>query len=199
MDKNEKKGSPAIAILIAVVLVAAASFAPLKKWSSGVLKDFSLVSDVLYDSLLIDDEDIEDTMAMPDIDPALLIAMQVDTVKHKKVIKEGSDSLCEKEVEEEPVLPEPISVERTETGILPIEDYSPSGNGISNLKSALNAGRLARIAIVGDSYIEGDIFAQDVREKLQTIYGGSGVGYMNLYSEFPGFRRYVKQSGKGWT
>lgn len=200
MDKNEKKGSPAIAILIAVILVAAASFAPLKKWSSGVLKDFSLVSDVLYDSLLIDEEDVEDTIALPDIDPALLIAMQADTVKPKKVIKEEADSLCGEDVEEdEPVLPEPIFVERTESGILPIEDYSLSGNGLSNLKSALNSGRLARIAIVGDSYIEGDIFAQDVREKLQTIYGGSGVGYMNMYSEFPGFRRSVRQSGKGWT
>ena len=37
-----------------------------------------------------------------------------------------------------------------------------------------------------------------MREKLQDQYGGCGVGYVNMYSEFPGFRRSITQSGSGW-
>ena len=50
-----------------------------------------------------------------------------------------------------------------------MEDYSPDGNGLKRFKSALaQAGnRVVRIAFLGDSYIEGDIFTQDVREKLR--------------------------------
>lgn len=197
MDKNEKNGSPAIIIIFAVAIVAALSFAPLKKWSSGALKDFNLVSDIMHDSLLVEDEDDDDTLAVPDVDPALLMAMKTDTVAVVRIRRSENDSV-EIEEETEPAIPEPVYVERTELGVYPIEDYSASGNGIANLRAALESGRLARIAIVGDSYIEGDIFAQDVREQLQSFYGGSGVGYMNMYSEFPGFRRSVRQSGRGW-
>ena len=55
-----------------------------------------------------------------------------------------------------------------------------------------------RLSVVGDSYIEGDIFTQDLREKLQTAYGGEGVGYVSMHTDFPGFRRSVRQGGKGW-
>lgn len=200
MDKKENKGYPAIIILIAVIIVAAVSFAPLKKWSNGQLKDFSLVSDILYDSLLVDDDIEDDSVSLPDVDPALLLAMQTDTVKSKGVKAAQNDSAgVGEESEEVTVLPEPIMIERTDDGVLPIEDYSVNGNGLNHLRAALNSPVLARIAVVGDSYIEGDIFAQDVREKLQSLYGGSGVGYMSMYSEFPGFRRSVRQSGKGWT
>ncbi|MDE5821140.1 MAG: hypothetical protein K2H63_01495 [Paramuribaculum sp.] len=199
MGNKERKGSPAIIILIAVIIVGVVSLAPLKKWSNGQLKDFSLVSDILYDSLLVDDDVADDSVTLPDVDPALLIAMKTDTLIGKTVKTENSDSLITEECEEEEiVLPEPIIVERTDDGVLPIEDYSPSGNGLGRLRAALNSWSLARIAVVGDSYIEGDIFTQDVREKLQSIYGGSGVGYMSMHSEFPGFRRSVRQSGKGW-
>ncbi|MDE6263571.1 MAG: hypothetical protein K2M11_00350 [Paramuribaculum sp.] len=199
MGKNKNKnGSPALIVLIAVIIVGAVSMAPLKKWSSGMLKDFNLVSDIMHDSLLVEEEE-EDTVSLPDIDPALLLAMKSDTVKPTRKLVMGPDSVfVEEEEEDEVVLPEPIMVERTESGVLPIEDYSPTGNGLAHLRAAISSGRLARIAVTGDSYIEGDIFCQDVREKLQTAYGGSGVGYVNMYSEFPGFRRSVRQSGKGW-
>ena len=64
-----------------------------------------------------------------------------------------------------------------------IEDYTTSGNGLANLRKALtHTGRPARVAIIGDSYIEGDVFSQNVREYLQQAYGGRGVGYMGLHS-----------------
>ena len=96
-------------------------------------------------------------------------------------------------------MPQPIDPRRD--GYVAIEDYTPGGTGISRLRNAFSQSRerCVRVAFVGDSYIEGDIFTQDVRSQLQDIYGGAGVGYVNMYSEFPGFRRSVRQSGSGWN
>lgn len=84
-------------------------------------------------------------------------------------------------------------------GVLPIEDYSVDGDGLARFRAALaHPSDIARIAVIGDSYIEGDIFTQDVRRLLQDAYGGSGVGYMSMHSDFPGFRRSISQSDSGW-
>lgn len=65
--------------------------------------------------------------------------------------------------------------------------------------SKLRGGRKVRISVVGDSFIEGDIFTQDLREKLQSRYGGEGVGYVPITSQVAGFRRSVGHSFSGWT
>lgn len=84
-----------------------------------------------------------------------------------------------------------------------IEDYSTTGNGIEHLAQAIenrnNINRPVRIAFLGDSFIEADIFTQNLRQALQDLYGGCGVGYMAMHSDFPGFRRSITQSDKGWT
>lgn len=86
-------------------------------------------------------------------------------------------------------------------GEMVIEDYSPDGTALARFKAALGraASENVRIAVIGDSYIEGDLLCQDIRRKLRAVYGGSGVGYVALHSDFPGFRRSVVQSDKGWT
>lgn len=91
---------------------------------------------------------------------------------------------------------------RLSNGTVVFEDFSPSGDGLSRFLDALrtckSSDRPVRIAFLGDSYIEADIFTQNIREELQARFGGGGVGYVNMYSEFPGFRRSIVQSGKGW-
>ena len=85
-------------------------------------------------------------------------------------------------------------------GQVVIEDYTAAGAGPAALRRALADGsRTARIAVVGDSYIEGDILTQDIREALQNKYGGSGVGYMPMQSMLTGFRTSVRQKCGGWT
>ncbi len=86
-------------------------------------------------------------------------------------------------------------------GVVLLEDFSADTTGLSHFLSALRCdtlGRPVRIGFLGDSFIEGDIFTQDVRAQLQTRYGGRGVGYMPLFSEIPGFRRSVVQTTSGW-
>lgn len=49
-----------------------------------------------------------------------------------------------------------------------------------------------RIAYFGDSFIEGDIFTADLRDLLQSRFGGSGVGFVDMASQTAGFRRSVR-------
>ena len=137
-------------------------------------------------------------------------------------LNEGVDSLSSVEKDEpqdRQVVPDTIRVQETadtllvtnissdtaEVGNLPrrdgdvvlFEDFSPGKNGLSHLLSSLkeraSLGRPVRLAFLGDSFIEADIFTQDVRSLLQSRYGGSGVGYVSMHSDFPGFRRSVIQ------
>lgn len=83
-----------------------------------------------------------------------------------------------------------------------IEDYTPKQNGMKHFAKAINrrnhSKRPIRIAFLGDSFIEADILTQNIREALQELYGGCGVGYMAMHSDFPGFRRSIDQVDKGW-
>ena len=82
-----------------------------------------------------------------------------------------------------------------------IESYAGGQGVLPHFRQALSeAGkRTVRVAVLGDSYIEGDIFVQDVRRLLQERHGGSGVGFSPMHSEFPGFRRSMNLSSQGWT
>lgn len=75
---------------------------------------------------------------------------------------------------------EPVS----RTGGVPIEDFSADGSGLSHFFDALRRreelSRPIRIAFLGDSFVEGDILTSDLREHLQELYGGRGVGFVPL-------------------
>lgn len=179
-----KRSTPIIIVLTVFLLVVVVSQLPLSKWSGGKIKDYSLISDILTsheDS--ISDSESETTV---DIDPELLKAQQSSGTHKDSGAFEDVDTIIS------PVKPSRIGEQ------VVIEDYTNSFFGLAHLKSAIASGRLARIAFVGDSYIEGDIFTQDLRELLQNAYGGSGVGYVSMHTDFPGFRKSVKQGGSGW-
>lgn len=174
-------------IVIIIILVVAAligiGYMPLSQWSGGRLSNVNILGDVLNIGLPEEEEDIPGN----DIDPLLAQEIEVDTRElDTTAVAPGEAPLIA------------VQPNRQGTDVV-IEDYTPDGHGLRHLRDAIKAGQLARIAMVGDSYIEGDIFSQDLRDMLQQRYGGNGVGYINMYSEFPGFRRSVKQSGgKGW-
>lgn len=175
------KGRAWLILLIAVAVLVGASFVPWSKITGGKVKDFNLIGDIVSgvaDSISDGDE--------PEvIDPELLKAQQEQEL-HRQGLADAADTVVQ------PVKPNVIN------GLTVIEDYTSGNHGMSRFKAALESGRTARVAVVGDSYIEGDIMSQDLRAKLQSAYGGAGVGYMNMHSDFPGFRRSVKQGGNGW-
>ena len=89
-------------------------------------------------------------------------------------------------------------------GITCINDMSDgTARGMEPLYDALThrstLQRPVRIAVLGDSYIEGDILTANLREMLQQHYGGCGVGFVPASSQNPGFRRSVAHSFAGWT
>lgn len=89
-------------------------------------------------------------------------------------------------------------------GMTCINDMSVPGEawGMESFYNALDSvrslGRPVRIAVLGDSYIEGDILTAHLRTVLQDRFGGCGTGYLPLTSIVAGFRSTVRQSFGGW-
>ncbi|MCM1138437.1 MAG: hypothetical protein NC221_06725 [Duncaniella sp.] len=179
-----KKGQPIVIILIAIAIIFVISLLPLSKWTDGKIKDFSLFSDILKEAGFIEGTPSAEE---EEIDPALLAAIaHADSMARDSIAALPVDTIIT-----------PVKVARNGELVM-IEDYTTESVGLYHLKKAIHSGGLARITVVGDSYIEGDIFTQDLRELLQEAYGGEGVGFVNMHSDFPGFRRSIRQGGDGW-
>lgn len=83
-----------------------------------------------------------------------------------------------------------------------IEDYSYDQQGLNRFFAAIDSigrGRTVRVAWYGDSFVEGDILIGDLRDTLQTAWGGSGVGFVPITSEVAQFKRSLKHDFRGWT
>ena len=83
-----------------------------------------------------------------------------------------------------------------------LEDYTPNQRGMSRFFAAVDSirqGRTVRVAWYGDSFVEGDILIGDLRDSLQSTWGGAGVGFVPITSEVAQFKRSLKHQFKGWT
>ncbi|MDR0895553.1 MAG: SGNH/GDSL hydrolase family protein [Prevotellaceae bacterium] len=103
-----------------------------------------------------------------------------------------------------PSKPKVVFVDTCRTGVTCIEDYSDSTlRGMTPFYRALDElktrPRAVRIAVFGDSFIEGDIFTADLRNLLQSRYGGCGVGYVDVTSKTNGYRPTVRHTFGGWN
>ena len=83
---------------------------------------------------------------------------------------------------------------RCGTDIVPVEDFDTTAYGAFRrfCDTLLGAQRPVRIAVLGDSFVEGDILTADLRERLQSVYGGGGTGFAPMASPLTAFRRTVK-------
>lgn len=95
-----------------------------------------------------------------------------------------------------------VYVDSVPEGMTAIEDFC---NGpvpiMDRFYSALDEAksRPVRIAYYGDSYIEGDIITESLREFFQQKYGGCGVGFVDIHSITAGFRQTVVARSNGWS
>jgi hypothetical protein len=83
-----------------------------------------------------------------------------------------------------------------------IEDYTFDQQGLNRFFAAVDSiarGRTVRVAWYGDSFVEGDILIGDLRDSLQTEWGGAGVGFVPITSEVAQFKRTLKHNFRGWT
>ncbi len=79
------------------------------------------------------------------------------------------------------------------------EQKYPLDKLLARLLKARDKKGKVRIAWYGDSFSDGDILVSDLRDTLQSLYGGNGVGFVPITSEIAGFRRSVIHSFGGWN
>ena len=77
------------------------------------------------------------------------------------------------------------------------KEYSPLAHFYQQLSRINELERPLRIAYFGDSFIEGDILSCDLREQLQTRFGGCGVGWVDCGSQIATFRQTIRHSFDG--
>jgi lysophospholipase L1-like esterase len=84
--------------------------------------------------------------------------------------------------------------------ITTIENYSSDEKTLKYFYKALQnvSKNQVRIAFFGDSFIEGDIISASLRDTLQNVFGGEGVGIVPLASETAGFRKSIKHTYSHW-
>lgn len=167
------------------------SAVPWSRLTGNRVKDFNLFEDLMPSG--------RSTQSIPqivDVDPELESFLAEENARNIDDLP-AEQTIPEAETPAQQPVP-PITSEeapRDSEGNVLLEYYSDTP--LARFREAL-AGGSARIAVLGDSFIEGDIFTQDLRRMLQDTYGGEGVGYMNMHTDFPGFRGSVRQSGDGW-
>lgn len=153
--------------------------------------------DILSDLKEVD----EDTV---DTDDAIIVEMidrRVDSIAAAKNIL-VKNTTAVKDVSSDSVVVDTALLNRECSAA--IEDFGlGSGHGMEPYYAAIDRmtanGGVVRIAVLGDSYIEGDILTADLRMLLQQHYGGCGVGYVPVTSTTYGFRRSVRHSFSGWS
>lgn len=92
--------------------------------------------------------------------------------------------------------PSDIGSDRLESTI---ENSAALSSFFDKLSHVNSLNRPVRIAVLGDSFIEGDILTQDLREMFQDRFGGCGVGFMPMAMAISSYRRTVKHNYSGWT
>ncbi len=190
-------------IILSFGMLLLLSAVPWSRLTNNAIKDFDLFEDLfpseqaaMNSSIPVDPElqslldDAASSNAGGNGGATATDSLQSDSIR--------TDSTMSDSIEEPQIIIADAAPVRD--GVVLIENYTGSDLCLPIFRLALTeaGSRRVRVAVLGDSYIEGDIFCQDLRDLLQKRIGGEGVGYMAMFSEFPGFRRSVRQSGSGW-
>ncbi len=204
MEKNYLSG---------VVWIVLASMAALlcMFWLPGIcvgdwkMRKVDVLADLRSDSALCQLA-ASDSLVAQMVNGDYHLAEIVDNVKSKTPVLEGSrlthDSKGNVATLEDSILT--AHAERTvaRDGVTSIIDMSNGGNGgMAAFYHALDqsGSRPVRIAVLGDSFIEGDILTSMLRELLQQRFGGSGAGYLPMTSITANVRSTAKQTFNGWS
>ena len=131
-------------------------------------------------------------------------------------LAEAEAQICEVDT-----LPEPIPVRyewivesrgSNNRAALRSEDFIPTSANIVDFEdfdtlattrfdafiSKLANGEDVRIAFMGDSFVEGDIVTCDLREELQSRFGGRGAGFIPADIPFATVRKSIKRTSSNW-
>ncbi len=167
-----------LTFLVTASLLALYYLPPISLWGTQ-LRKVNILSDISYKKA--DNQPLSPEMAVS----ADTINAKIDSAL-KKNIAASKD-----------IVPDGMSI---------IEDYADStgmhremDKFYNSLSNADSYQRPIRIAYYGDSFIEGDILTEDLRNMMQSKFGGKGVGFVDMKSLTSGFRQTVREYSEGWT
>lgn len=181
---SEMSNRPAqtfILVALVTILLLAMHFLPQITVWEHPMRSVNILSDVIPEVYVNDNLEKEDT--------AVIVPMKTLVAKKDSIAKNISDT-----VRRHVAVP---------AGVTIVEDYSDGApHGMETFYTALDnvktMDRPVRVAYWGDSYIEGDILVCDLREQLQSKFGGSGVGWVDCGKTTNSMRPTVVQKPSGF-
>ncbi len=216
-DEESEVGRGAVAILLVIGLLIGLSVVPAITVGDVELRRVNILSQITEQQGLepIAEQELEIDLSEYEVDikqvedrvreARELIAMndQVhnttapsETQKAQEIPKIQEASKAQETQE----TPTQATIERRERATTAIEEYdSLSSSAIGRFYRKLSdSTQTTRIAVLGDSFIEGDILTQDLRETMQSRYGGRGAGFAPFDSPTSKYRGTVRTESSGW-
>lgn len=198
-----------IAVLMLIAVLTAVSFIPPQTLGSIKLRRANIFSDILAfedaveeaESKLFNEADFEVDMdkVAQQIEAERVVT---DSVRTDSIVTPPQITFAWT-IEKDSIVRKPIIPDSTlySPELVRIEEFTSTDSSRMRAfyDTLLFAQRPVRIAVMGDSFIEGDILTSDLRELLQRAYGGGGAGFAPMASPLTSFRRTIKTQSKGWT
>ncbi len=201
-----------VAVLVTTLILSFVSFIPRKNLGNISIKRANLLSDMVeFDDEVVSgrtSKDILDTSFLTDLKPVKAQPQKstahhsdkTDTAPAEK--SDDTDNSVNEETDNGTALTEekkPLPMPAADP--VAIEDFSAGGKMMRKFYNALtteSGHRTVRIAFLGDSFIESDIVTADVREQLQDLYGGEGVGFVPFADPLAKYRPTVTHTYGNW-
>ena len=193
-----------IAALALIAVLGAVSFIPPQSLGGVKLRRANILSDILSfedaaaeaaEPALFDEDDFHVDMAQV---ARRIEAERIEADTAPRPVQTIFEWLLRQDSSgRRAVVPDTV---RLNPALVAIEQFAPADSG--RLRAFYDtlpyARRPVRIAVLGDSFIEGDIVTADVRERMQDLYGGCGVGFVPFSSPIALYRATVRHTFDGW-
>lgn len=131
-----------------------------------------------------------------------LFSFQLKPINMFSDISADEEPLVEVVEEVKKPVNENVESESYPEGLIPIQNFTtqkfPLDPIFNKLQRTKNGRDKVRVAWFGDSFTDADLVVCDLRDTLQSIFGGNGVGFVPITHEAAGYRRSVELSSGGW-
>ncbi len=191
-NNNEKNYLSQACLLLLTILIVLLTL-PFFITEETSLKRIDLLSDIRPELKVVEESIYNEVALKP-----TTTAEPIDSLEQAP--KRDEDSLRQQKEDYQQFVDSLQQANQTET--IRIYDFSPDSTGlktfIAKLDTSYTQHNTLRIAVLGDSFIEGDILCDALRNQLQAKYGGQGIGLIGMTSIVAGFRRSISHNFGSW-
>lgn len=183
--KNYANQTFYITALVAAILLTVGIVSEEFQVGNLTIRKMDILKDIQVSSV---DKPMEDTAPIDSTEYFLTDSFPADTsAVHDTVLR--------------PITPHFVDT-ISQAGTPGFEDYSVDKNALRAFYDKISRTKQGkgkvRIAFYGDSFVEGDILLGDLRDTLQSLWGGNGVGFVPITSEVAQFKRTISHQFSGW-